>query len=71
LSNLEVIIFVLSYNILFCYILLLSLRSLFFSNERQKRSGSEGREVGEELGEVEGAETISKIYYMRKESITD
>lgn len=29
-----------------------------------------GREgVGEELGEVEGGETIIKIYYMRKMSI--
>ena len=36
--------FVLSY-ILFCYVLLLSLRSLFFSSERQKGKGSwkEGR----------------------------
>ena len=42
--NFDVMVFVLSY-VLFCYVLLLSRRSLFFSNERQKRSGSrqEGR----------------------------
>jgi hypothetical protein len=40
LSNFDVIVFVLFHNILLCYVLLLSLRSLLvFSNERQKGGG--------------------------------
>lgn len=38
----------------FYYILLLSLRSLFFSNERQKGVDQEGRGEGDELEEKEG-----------------
>ena len=40
LSNYNVIMFVLYYYTLFCCILILSLRSLLFSNERQKERGS-------------------------------
>jgi hypothetical protein len=40
LYNHAMMVFVFSYCILFCYVLLLSLRSLFFSNESQKGSGS-------------------------------
>lgn len=48
------------YN-LFCYILLflLSLRSLLFSNERQKGSGSIREETWGGTGWVEGKETVS------------
>lgn len=53
--------------VLFCRVFcLLSLRSLSFSNERQKESGSEGRGEGEEMGEVERGETVVRIYRMRK-----
>jgi hypothetical protein len=44
---------------------LFSLSSLFFSNERQKGSGS-GRGGGEELGGVKGRETVIRIYYVRE-----
>ena len=47
----------------------LSLRSLFFSNERQRGSGSGGEEGGKELGGVEEGETVIRIYYVREESI--
>lgn len=64
-------IFPLSYNILFCYVWLLSFTSLFFYNERQQRSEfkMEGRRDREVLGRVEGKETIIKIYCIRKEPI--
>ena len=63
------IVFVLSSYILFCYTALLSLRILFFSNERQK--GSEPRLEGKwkELGGREGEETIAGMYHVRKESL--
>jgi hypothetical protein len=47
---------------------LLSLRSVFFSNERQKQSESRRRGVREELGAAEEEETIIRIYCMRKGS---
>lgn len=58
--------FVLTYYLLFCYDLLLSLRSLLFSKERQKegRLGWKG-----ELGGVEWGEAVIRIYCMRKDSI--
>jgi hypothetical protein len=43
---------------LLCF--LLSLRSLFFSNERQKGSGLDGRGGGEELGRVEVGEKCNE-----------
>lgn len=44
---------------------------LFFPTERQKESGSggEGRGGEEELGRVEGAKTVIRLYCMRKEFI--
>jgi hypothetical protein len=55
-----VIVFVIYYYILFCYILVLSLRSLFFSNKGEKGSGSRLGEEGvvEELGGVEGRKIL-------------
>lgn len=62
LSNFDVMVcFILLY-----FVLLLSLRSLFFSNERQKGSGSGGNGGGEELGGAEGREALIRIYCMRK-----
>jgi hypothetical protein len=49
---------------------LLSLRSLFFSNERQKRSGSQGKGSGYELG-VEGGEVLMRLYCIRKDNISN
>lgn len=51
-----------------CYVSLLSLRRLFFSNERQ-RVDLDGRGSGLELGGAEGGEAIFRTYCMRKESI--
>lgn len=39
------------------------------ANERQKVNASGGKGNWEEIGEVEGEETITRIYYMRQESI--
>lgn len=61
-SNFDMIVWV--HLIIYFVICGLSLRSFFF-NDRQKGSGSRGRAGGEELGGVEGEETI-KIYCMRK-----
>lgn len=47
------------FNYLFLFVLLLSLRRLFFSNERQKGSGWEG---GEDLGGVERGINVIWIY---------
>ena len=44
MSNFNVVVFASSYYILFCYGWLLSIRSLLFSDERQKGSGSGGDE---------------------------
>lgn len=52
--------FVLAY-VLFCYVWLLSCRSLFFSTEKQKGSGSRGTGGMAELGGVEDAETVVRI----------
>ena len=60
MSSSDMIAFASSY-ILFCPVWLLSHRSLFFSDERQVWM------VGEELGGVQGGETIIRIYYMKKE----
>lgn len=56
-----------SYYILPC--LVICLKSLFCSNERQKGTGSEGEGDRKELGGTEGRETIIKILHMRKEFI--
>ena len=56
-------VFVLSY-ILFCYVCLLSRRSLFFSNKRNRlHIGRRGG--GKELGEI-GRGTLIRICSMRK-----
>jgi hypothetical protein len=39
-----------------------------FSNERQKRVDPDGRGSGEELGGVEGKESVIRIYYVRNKS---
>ena len=54
--------FVLTHCILFCYVLLLIPKSLFFSNEREGRSS-------QKRGGKEGEEILFRFYYMRKESI--
>ena len=62
-----------NFDVGFCFILfflcvlLLSLRSLFISNERQKGSGLDGNGGREGLGGVEGEETVIRIYYVRKD----
>jgi hypothetical protein len=48
---------------------LLSLRSLFFSNERQKGVDAVSRGCGEECGEGVGRETIIRTYHVSKEPI--
>lgn len=63
LFNFNMIVFVLSY-IFFCYVLL-SLRSLFFSNKKQKGSGF----GGEEKWEGREGKAIIRIYCIRRESI--
>ena len=67
--SLNVVLFVLSYYILFCPVWLLSLSSLLFSKVRQKGSGSGGRGGGDKLGGIAGGKTVIGIYCMRKESI--
>jgi hypothetical protein len=47
----------------------LSPKSQFFSTDRQKGSGSDGRGGREELGRTERGETVIRIYCRRKESI--
>lgn len=44
-------------------------RSLFVSNRDRQGVELDGRGDGEELGEVEGEETIFRLYCMRKESV--
>lgn len=56
------------YFILFCYVLL-SLRSLLFSYERQREVEPDGREGREELEGLEGGQTVIGIYCLREESI--
>lgn len=54
---------------MFSYVLL-SHRSLFFSNEIQKEYiDPDKRGTGKELGRVEKGETEIRIYYMKKKSI--
>ena len=64
------VVFTLSHHVLFCCVLFLSLRNLFFSNERQKK-GVYLKGIGDEkeLEGVERGQTISRIYCVRKESV--
>lgn len=59
--------FVLSYSdvFLFYFMLLLSLRYLFFSNKRSKGVDPDGKRGDEELEGAEGKETIIKICWMK------
>lgn len=59
---------ILVYVLVLClvYVLLLPLRSLNFSTETESE-WIQG--VREELREVDGGETVLRIYYMRKESL--
>lgn len=69
LVQLWYLMFFLFYHIaLFCNVVLLSLTRLFFSTERQKGMDPNGRGYGEELGGVEGRETIIRLHCMRKET---
>lgn len=65
LSNFNALVFVVSYYILFYYTFILSDRSLFFSNEKQKRSRSRWNGGVEELEGVE-VEDRSKHIFVRK-----
>jgi hypothetical protein len=69
LSNFDMMVIVLSYYILFCYVLLLSLRSLLFSNEREKGSKSRWEERWGGTGGVEREKTIFILFCMNKESM--
>lgn len=61
LSNFNVVVFVLSYHFLLCYASLLSLRSLFFS-ELEPGVDLDGNGDGKDLREVEGGETVIRIW---------
>lgn len=68
LLNFDVIVFVFSYfYIAIFYYYLLEACSFLVSYG--KGVDQDGRGVGEELGGVEGRETISRIQYMRQEYI--
>ena len=62
-----VIVFVFILDFIFCYILLLSVRSLFVVCLMRDKEGMDPDERGggKERGE-EGGETVIRIYYMRK-----
>lgn len=62
MSNINMIVFVLSYFILFFHVCLLCPRSLFFSVERQKWVDLEGRWGG--AGRVMEGKTIIRTYCM-------
>lgn len=57
-------VFVLSH-----YILLLSPRNPFFSNERQRKGDLFASRGLEKLGVIEGEKTLIRIYYVRKKTI--
>lgn len=56
--------FALFYFILFSYYY--HSEACLFSNERGKGSGSGQEECGEQVGEAEEGETMSRIYYVRE-----
>lgn len=64
LSNFSMIVFASSYYIVFYHVRLLSLGSLSFSNERQKRSGSEWERAWRKAARSRGRENC-----MREESV--
>lgn len=63
------IVVALLYCHLFRHVCLLSLRSLFFFNERQKCTGTGGEGRGEGTRRVKGGETITRIHCKRKEDV--
>lgn len=65
LSSFDMMGFDLSYYISFSHVCLLSLESLFFSNERQ-RERRYRRGDGEDIGKIEEYETIIRIYCIIK-----
>ena len=55
-------VFVSSYFVfLFCHVMLLSLRSLFFSSKRQEGNEFGGEWIGKELRVMEGWKTLIRI----------
>lgn len=60
--------FVLSYYILYCYVLLLSPRSLFLLSECERISRSIGEKRWRGTGRSRERGTLISIYYMKKES---
>ena len=54
--------------ILFCCVLLLSLRGQFFSNEK-KGVDLDVRGDGEKSGEAEGGEAVIKVYHLKKKNV--
>ena len=66
LSILKFLLHLIFYFVIFgCYLL----EACSFLMRDRKGVDLEGRRGGEDLGRVEGEETIIRIYYMRKESI--
>lgn len=62
--------FVVSYYMLFYYVLCLSFRNLIFLMRYGKRRDLNGKGGRGEV-EIEGRETIFMFYFMRKESMLD
>lgn len=62
------VVFLLPWCILFCNVLLLSLRHLLRSNERLGVDPS-GSGKGEELEGIEGRKTLLRLNCMRKETV--
>ena len=63
LFNFDVIDFVLSFFVMFYYY---PLEACFFEVRYRKGMGEDGLGGGEELGGVEGGETVIRIYYVKK-----
>lgn len=68
LSKFGVMAFVLSYYIVYCYVLLLSPRSLFLLSEYERISRSIGEERWRGTGRSRERAKLISIYYMKKES---
>lgn len=57
------------FNLIVFYFIISPSKPVYFPMRDRKGMDADGRGGGEELGRVEGGETIKNIYYMRKESI--
>jgi len=55
------------FHLIFCYFLLLSLRSLFFSNERQRGSGYGGEQRWEGIGRGRERENYNQNIFVVQE----